>query len=259
MAGRRRSTALLALLAALALAAGAGAEPIQRGNLRIGFDARFAPRSLPRERAVPVKISLRSTIATTDGSQPPPLRGLRIALNRHGRFAAGLPRCAAGELQSQPPAAALARCRAALVGRGRYRAEIAAGAGRAPVAVRGRVLAFNAARGRAAAILLVLYSRAPVPQSTVVALAISRARGELGTVLSARVPLIAGGAGSVTALSLRIGRTYRRGGRRVGYLSASCAAPPGFRAAPFVFSRAEFRFAGGRRLRVTVSRSCRVR
>ena len=189
MVRRRQALALSTALAALALIGSAQAEPIQRGDVRVSFAASFTPRSLPRSRRVPVTIDLRSRVATTDGTQPPPLRRLRIALNRHGRISAGgLPSCSAGELQSTSAGVALARCRPALVGHGSF-SGIAAGSGAAPVPLHGTVLAFNASRRGREMILLDLYGTLPIEQAIVVPLRVSHLPGrELGTVLSAKVP-----------------------------------------------------------------------
>ena len=73
------------------------------------------------------------------------------------------------------------------------------------------------------------------------------------------MPKIAGGSGSITGLSLRIGASYRLHGHEVGYLSANCAAPAGFRIALFPLARADFYLGPGLHLQTTISRSCSVR
>jgi hypothetical protein len=78
-------------------------------------------------------------------------------------------------------------------------------------------------------------------------------------VLSTTIPTLAGGVGSVTDLALRIGRRYRDHGTPRSYISASCAAPPGFPGAVFSFARGSFFFAGGKKAVATLTRVCRVR
>jgi hypothetical protein len=256
-----RRLAIPALLA-LAVVAGAGAargEPFQNGNLRITFDGNFAPRSLPRDRPAPVTVSIDGSIATTDGSHPPPLRRFEIALNRNGRLSsAGLPACTSALLQSTTTETALARCRPALVGRGRYRADLAST--QAPIPVRGTILVFNGRRSGRPALFLHLYGTVPVRATFVLPLVIGhRPKGQFGTVLSAKIPVLAGGVGSITEIDLKIGRRYSLAGRRLSFLSASCAAPPGFPGAIFTFARGSFYFAGGKRIDTPLTRNCSVR
>lgn len=80
-----------------------------------------------------------------------------------------------------------------------------------------------------------------------------------GTVLSANIPTLAGGLGSVTELDMTVGRNYTYRGQRRSFVSASCPAPAGFSGAPFSLARGSFEFAGGKQLDVTLSSDCRVR
>lgn len=257
---RRFGAAAALCVAALLGAEGARGELAQRGNLRIFFDADIAPRTLPRDRPAPVWVRLSGSLRTTDGSPPPPLRSVSVALNRHGRLSTrGLPTCPRGSLESTSSATALQRCDGALVGRGRFDARIDLPR-RAPFAVRGRILAFNSRPGDRPAILLHVHVATPVRATLVLAFRISRRpRGSYGTVLLARIPKIASDLGYVTDISLRFGRTYRHRGARRSLLSASCPAPAGFPGAIFNLARGSFLFAGGKRLTATLVRDCRVR
>jgi hypothetical protein len=250
------------VLLALAVLLGAGVargELSQKGERRISFDGGFTPRSLPRDRPAPVTVSIEGSIGTTDGTHPPALRRLEIALNRNGRLSTrGLPACTSPLLQSTSTEAALERCRPALVGSGSFKADLAST--QAVIPVRGRILAFNGRRKGRPALILHLYGTVPVPATFVLALAIShRAEGQFGTILSGRVPVLAGGLVSITDIELEIGREYTYRGRRIGFVSASCAAPAGFPGAVFTFARGSFQFADGRQLDTTLTRSCRVR
>src|SRR5215213_3877082 len=114
-------------LAAVALmsTALASGEVRRVGDLQVAFNGGFAPHSLPRERAVPVTVSVGGRISMTDGSNPPPLRWLKIELNRNGQlFTDGLPVCRGAALQSTTSKGALARCQGALVGRGSFAADL---------------------------------------------------------------------------------------------------------------------------------------
>jgi hypothetical protein len=257
-----RRLALIIVVSATALlgATLARGESVQQGNLRIGFDAAFAPQALPRERAVPVRVSLDGTVATTDGSRPPELKRISIGLNRHGRVTTrGLPACSPGALQAVPPETALRRCRPALVGHGRFGADLSISGGK-PVRIDGKVLGFNSALSGRTAIAVYIGTDSPVQASVVLMFRIAHPkRGKFGTVLSTRIPEIAGSLGYVTDVSLSFGRKYTYRGRRLGFLSASCDAPSGFPGAIFSFARGSFGFANGQNLTSTVVRDCRVR
>jgi hypothetical protein len=256
----RLALIFVASAAALLGAGLARGESVQQGNLRVGFDAGFAPHALPRDQAAPVRVRLDGSVATADGSRPPELRRISIALNRYGRLTTrGLPACSPGALQSVSSATALRRCRGALVGRGRFGANLAL-SGERPVHIDGRVLGFNSTlRGRTA-IAVHIAAESPVQASVVLIFKISHPTGgRFGTVLSTRIPTIAGELGYVTDVSLSFGRRYDHGGERLSFLSAACAAPSGFPGAIFPFARGSFLFANGQRLTSTVVRDCRVR
>lgn len=254
---------LIPLLAATLGLLGAGlaqAELSQDGNVRISFSGGFSPRALPRDRPAPVTVDIQGEISTTDGSHPPPVARIEIELNRNGRLTTvGLPACTGPLLQSTSSETALKRCRPALVGRGSFAADVQFPT-TTPVFATGRMLAFFGRKNGRPAMLLHLYATAPVRATFVLPLTIShRDKGLFGTVLSAKVPTLAGGLGSVTKIDLRIGRDYTYRGRRHSFLSAACAAPAGFPGAIFALARGSFYFADGKKIDTTLARSCRVR
>jgi hypothetical protein len=248
------------LLAAVLLVGGvAEGERIQIGNVVVGFDGGFSPSALPRREPVPVTVNFSGSIGTTDGTRPPALRLLQIELNRHGRLTTrGLPRCSAPLLQSTTGAVALRRCRPALVGRGNFAADLELNQEGLPT--KGKVLIFNARQNGGPALLFHVYGTVPVRATLVLPLTIARRKqGEFGTVISARIPRLAGGLGSITHLSMRLGRTYSYRGQRLSYISGSCAAPAGFGMAYFPLARGNFTFSNGSQLEIALNRRCRVR
>ncbi len=250
------SIAVLGLLGA-GLAQG---ELVKSGNLLISFQGNFSPRSLPRDRPAPVTVAVEGAISTTDGSHPPAVRRIEIGLNRNGRLSTdGLPACSGRRLQSTSAEAALERCGPSLVGRGHFAADVQFPS-LTPVPAAGPILAFYGKQGGKPALLLHLSGTAPVRVTFVLPLTISRRqKGKFATVLSATIPTLAGGLGSVTKIDLKVGRTYSYQGRRHSFLSASCRAPSGFPGAIFPLVRGRFFFADGRRLDTTLTRNCRVR
>jgi hypothetical protein len=249
-----------ACCAALLGSAVAAAEVVQEGNLRLTFNGHFSPQRLPRDHAAPVSVRLGGSVATTTGGRPPALRRITLAVNRYGRLSTrGLPVCEAGQLESTSTSEARSRCREALIGHGRYLANVGL-PNRPPFPVEGDVLAFNGRQGGRPTILLHIYGSEPVNVTVVLRFRISHPRrGDFGTVFSARIPAIASNLGYVTDISLLFERRYSYAGRRRSLFSARCAAPAGFGGALFTFARGRFDFANGQRLTTTLTRTCRVR
>jgi hypothetical protein len=248
------------LVVALLAAVAARGEVYQWGNLRVSLNGRLQPRALPRAHPAPVTVHLNGSVGTVDGSRPPQLRKISVAINRAGRlFTAGLPTCAASELQQTSTASALASCRAALVGHGRFAANVDF-PGAPLIPAQGKVLAFNARIHGQTAMLLHLYGSNPVRAAFVLPIKIShRSRGRFGTVFSGRIPKLASDLGYVTEIELTIGRRYRYAGERRSFLSASCAAPAGFPGAVYQLARATFTFAEGTQRTGRLTRNCTVR
>jgi hypothetical protein len=255
--GLRACAALLVLMLCLALGAAASAETEQKGSLKVTVDGQFRPKKLPRHRLAGIRFEFTGSVSTTDGSHPPPLKRLQVAVNRHGRLSSvGLPVCSAGTLQSTSSEAALALCRGALVGRGSFEVDVPF----AETTARGRALAFNSRRQGRASLLLHLFVTVPVRVTLIVPLTISHSdKGDFGTQLSGNIPKLAGGLGAITHIDLTLGRSYRYRGQRRDYLSASCSAPAGLTLAPFPLVKGTFTFSDGKRFRAKLIRFCHVR
>jgi len=256
----RRRFAIPALLAILGVgwAAASPAATVQSENLRVTFNADFAPHALPRHRAAPVSVEVQGRISTTDGSHPPPLQWLEVAIHRSGiLYTKGLPTCTAPVLQSTSTEAARERCGSALVGQGTFRAYVLLGK---EILASGDILAFNSRYHGKQALVLHMFASVPVRFTLVVPLTIGHPReGRFGTILRAKIPRLGGGLGSVTEIHLKIQRRYSFAGKRRSYVSASCGAPDGFKVVPFVFARGTFRFEGHRQVGENLERICRVR
>lgn len=254
--------AFIALLLATTLlgAAIAHGEISGDASLRIRFDGGFTPNSLPRDRDVPVKVRLNTSIKSADGSRPPQLRRISFGVNRYGKITTrGLPACRPELLETTGPRTALRRCRSALVGRGSFTANVDF-AESEPFPAHGRILAFNGRVGGRPAILLHIHGSVPIEITVVLRFKIRHpARGRFGTVLSTRIPRLASDLGYVTNVALEFNRRYRFRGKRYSFLSARCAAPSGFPGAIFSFTRGTFSFAGGKKIVTTLTRDCTVR
>lgn len=256
----RRLAIAAVLLACLPAGVAAARQFVQQGTLRVAFEAKLLPRALPRERNAPVTVRLAGAIRTTDGSTPPQLRKISIAMNRAGVVSvAGLPRCEAPVLQQTSTEAALAACRSALVGRGHFAANVDF-SGSPAFPARGTVLVFNSSTQGHPGLLLHLYGSSPVRAAFVLPFKIARsAIGKFGTIFSTRIPRLASDKGYVTDIDLTIGRRYRYRGSRRSFISASCAAPAGFTVVPYELAKATFTFAGGQNLTSRLPGNCKVR
>lgn len=137
----------LAVVVALGLLAAwvatSSAEVVQKGSLRVSFLGTLSPKKLPREGAAPISVAVGGRISTTDGSSPPQLRKVTIAVNRNAHFEpAGLPVCTLSDIQPSSTQGALEACRDSLVGEGSFAAEVKLPQ-QSPFPSHGKVLAFN--------------------------------------------------------------------------------------------------------------------
>ncbi len=256
----RRFAIAAVLLICLPAGAAAARQFVQQGTLRVAFEAQLLPHALPRERNAPATVQVSGAIRTTDGSTPPQLREISIAMNRAGVVSTkGLPSCQAPELQQTSTEAALAVCRSALVGRGHFAANVDFPG--APVfPARGAVLVFNSSTKSRPGLLLHLYGSSPVRAAFVLPFKITRStKGKFGTIFSTHIPRLASDKGYVTDINLTIGRKYRYQGSERSFISASCAAPAGFPGAFFELAKATFTFAGGQKLTSRLPGDCKVR
>jgi hypothetical protein len=256
---RLKAALLLAVFLVLSLVAFASAEVVQKGSLRVAFEGEITPHTLPRRGSAPVKVSVGTQIASTNGRTSPQLRRISIAINANGHFEPrGLPHCALREIQPTTTADALAACRSSLVGEGHFSANVELGE-QAPFPSAGKVYAFNSTLHGRPAILAHVYGTKPVPTSFTVPFELRPTKGTFGTALVASLPAATGSSGYITGLSLSLGRSFSSHGKRRSYLSAGCPAPKGFPAAVFPFAKASLQFAGGRTLTSVLERSCNAR
>jgi hypothetical protein len=257
----RRLTIPIMLAITVLLGAGfANAELSQDGNLRLSFGGRLAPKTLPRSTTAPVTVRISGAIGTADGKQPPRLTKVAIAFNRYGTVSTeGLPTCTAGDLEQTTSDTARKRCGKALVGEGKFKANVDF-TGRESVVVNGDMLAFNAVKDGRPALLLHVYGSQPVQLAFVLSFRIVHVKkGTFGTIFVAHIPNLASKLGYVTNVNLTFGRRYMYQGRPRSFLSAKCAAPSGFPGAIFTLARGTFSFNNGQRISTSLARNCWVR
>jgi hypothetical protein len=244
----------------LALAASAVAATVQQNNLRITALAQVKPHRLPRVGTAPIAVFVSGHIRTADKSLPPQLEAMTIRINKHGRLDdSGLPACPLEKISSATTGRALRECPEALVGSGRFWASIILPDQR-PYATRGRLLVFNGRlRGRPA-IFAHIYTTNPFATSFVIPFTIKHIDDRVyGTELHASLPEALGTWGYVDRIKLTLQKMYRYRGRQHSYFNAGCPAPVGTDVTAFRLAEADFSFAGGEEVGLTVTKSCAVK
>jgi hypothetical protein len=258
---RRGKVSVALALSVLGLVGGvAAAEIVQKGSLRLAVGARLHPSRLPREGSQPVAVSIGAQLTTADQSVPPPVKALRIELNKHGTVSTvGLPICQVSQIQPASSERALKACRPALVGTGSFSVDVVLG-GKESYQTRGRLLVFNGHYGGRPALLGQIYSARPFANSFVIPFRIRKLNhGPYGVQMSAALPAAFTAWGHITSLNLRLARRYSYSGARHSFISAGCPAPPGVARVPFQLAHVAFLFTRGGVLGETVYSSCQAR
>jgi len=242
-----------AIVCGLVLGSSALAKPetVRVGNLVLTDDGGLSPSKLPRHRQAPVAAKLRARIGTSDGSHPPAVESVVADFDKTIRVnARGLPACRRSQLTARSSVDARRACRGAVVGSGSGEVAVAFPEQR-PFTARGPIVLFNGGvRGKTTLLLIHAYVSVPAPSAVVARVELSRVnRGRYGLHTVARIPPIAGGAGSVTAFRLTIDRKFTHRGKRRSYLTASC--PTGR-----YYAKGRVRFADGTALQITHALPC---
>jgi hypothetical protein len=254
---RRARLAGLLLVALLGFGAIAQAETVQQGNLRVSFEGKLAPKTLPRSGEAPVSVSVSAKVTSTSAKAPPPMTQMSIAINKYGHLdSTGLPVCQLEQIQPATTDDALTACRDSLVGEGRFLATVV---GHAPFPSDGKVYAFNGELDGKPAILAHVYGTQPAPASYTLSFVVSKSKGTYGTTLKASLPPVKAGAGYISGIYLTLGKTYTYHGKKHSYFTASCPAPKGFSKAVFPFAKASVAFQGGQKLGSTLTRTCKAK
>jgi len=216
--------ALAALALVVASNAGARIEVVRVGNIVLKNNSTISPTKLPRRQPAPIKSTISASIATIDGSHLPATREVVIDLDNSFHVnAKGLPVCKAGQLEARNSKAARRICGRATVGKGKGLAEIAFPEQK-PIVVASPLTMFNGGvKGGKTTIFIHAFLTVPVPAAIVTPVKIAHSRrGAYGLHAVAKIPVIAGGAGSVTFFKLTIGREFTFKGERASFASASC-------------------------------------
>ena len=240
------------LLAVLAIGiAGAGAVIIHAGTMVLRIEGGVTPNALPKDGLAPVTIHGSGSLSTIDGSHPPALREAIIDADKDLVVnVRGLPTCRVGDLQAVTTKRAEAVCGDAIVGRGSATVEVAFPE-QAPIHSTGPLVIFNGGeRNGAITFIGHAYVSVPAPTAVVGTAKVTRIRkGAFGLHVMVDVPVIAGGAGSVVAASIKLGRKYTYKGKPQSVFSGRCSNRR-------IEGRGTFKYADGSSLSGGFPESC---
>jgi hypothetical protein len=214
-----------ALVVLLACAGSAAAITLHLGNIVVVTDGGFTPTTLPKDHFAPIKLHGFGKISTSDGQNPPVLDTLTIWFDKHGEVETrGLPVCTAGKLQATTPAVARKNCSGAIVGTG-FGTAVIAFPEQKPFTASSPITIFNGPPKHGnPTVLAHAYLGVPAPTTYIVPVEIQRVHdGRYGFKTEAKIPKIAGGAGTPLYGRLKIGREWNYKGKRLSYANASCA------------------------------------
>jgi len=216
---------VLALSAALAVGAAAianaAATRIRAGNLVLTFGGAAIPKKLPRHHYAPAKTLIFGKVATSDGTHPSALRESVVDIDKDVRVdPRGLPVCKPGQLTARNTKKAIQVCGKSRIGSGIAHAEIAFPEQK-PIEVTSPITVFNGGgNARRSKVLIHTFITIPVPAAIVTQVTL-RKRGS-GIHAIAKIPVIAGGSGSVLDFRFKLGRTFRFRGQKRSWAMARC-------------------------------------
>ncbi len=223
----RRLRRTVAIAIGIVLLAGASAYGLtaEIGNTHVSSTATMLPRELPAHGGAPVSLGSITRVKTKDGSPPPVLGSLDFMIDEHGYLESkGVPVCTLAKLEGTTPSQARKRCAGALVGEGTAKAEVNL-PGQPSMRVSSPISLFNGPKLKGQPSLIAhAYETVPAKKTLLVPIAIEKVnKGRYGYRVRVELPAIAGGYGAPTLAEATVGRTFNRGGRKVGYLNAYCA------------------------------------
>lgn len=214
----------LGLLGLVAAAGTAYAIGGRVGTVSISVTATMLPRELPKKANAPITLSTVTRIKNQASSTPEVLEKIEFLLDKNGSIETkGVPVCTMAKLAETTPQVARKRCAGALVGTGVGKAEVNM-PGQAPFQISSPVSIFNAPpTGGKPTLIAHAYETVPSPQALLVPIVVERvSKGRYGFQVKVQLPKIAGGYGAPTLAEATLGKTFTRGGKKVGFLNAHC-------------------------------------
>ncbi len=253
MRKRLMLTLTLGAVAAIAFAGISTARPVvvSLGNLVLKFDSSVSPKALPKHELAPITFKLSANISTKDGKHPPAAKSFTGNLDKNGALdTKGLPVCKSGQLEARPTSQAEAACKKSLIGKGTASAEVEF-AEQAPFTATGPLRVFNGGtKGNKTLVLVHVYANVPAPTAFITKVfVIKKRKGKFGYHLESKIPVVAGGSGSLTNFSITNKKMFNYKGKKHSYFLAKC--PTGS-----LFGEGEVSFSNGDRLKGSVVVPC---
>ena len=210
-------------VASLGVAAIANAvtTTLRAGNLVVTFGGETSPKKLPKSSYAPVTTTIFGKVATSDGSHPSAFREAVVDIDKDVKInPKGYPSCKPGELTARDTKAAMKVCGDSVVGSGVAHAEIAFPE-QAPIKVTSPITVFSGGGTSAKSKLLIhTFLTVPVPAAIVTQVTIQKKGTGVHSI--AKIPVIAGGSGSVLDFNFKLGKTFNYKGKKVGFFEARC-------------------------------------
>jgi hypothetical protein len=201
--------AALAAVSVVGIAAAAGGEApvtVKVGELELTAGGGFTPKALSKTKQTPIGVKTEGSVAMANGSHPPAVREIYIEADKAAEIhVKGIPTCTSGQLQATDTNAALKACKSALIGEGQVTAQVAF-AEQKPINVPSKLLLFNGGeKGGKITWYAHAYFANPISGAIVTTVTITKhPNGRFGTLAIAKIPQIAGGAGSSLSFNLEI-------------------------------------------------------
>jgi hypothetical protein len=217
-------TAVLTVVALLAMSGVALAIVLREGSLEVIGEGGFSPTTLPKHKTAPITLHGEGRIGTTDGSLPPILQTLTVWFDKHGAVVTeGLPVCTKGKLAATTTATARKVCAGSIVGEGSGTALIAFPEQK-PFKASSPITLFNGPpHNDNPTVLAHAYLSVPAPTTYIVPIEIQKVHnGAFGFRTEAKIPRIAGGAGIPLEGRITIGKKWTYKGKKLSYANASC-------------------------------------
>jgi len=213
----------------------------------------ISPKKLSKSAFGPasLKISVATTSTTAANGVPSPAVHATLDFDKDIKlFTKGIPTCNPAQLQSTSTEVAKQLCGKAQVGGGTASALLPVGSQVYPV--NPVVTVFNGVpKGGKPVIILHTYSTTPVQTTLVLSGPVTNLNREgYGPRLDLEVPLLAGGTGALTGVSVKIDKKYSYKGKKRSLVSARCTS------GRFKY-RATFTYKDGEQLVPTSTQTCK--
>ncbi|MGB7588757.1 MAG: hypothetical protein WBM00_08620, partial [Solirubrobacterales bacterium] len=205
----------------VAAVASAISTTLRAGDLIVTFGGTTSPKALPKTTYTPVTTSIFGSIKTTDGTHPSAFREAVVDIDKDVKInVKGFPVCKAGQLVARDTKAAKKACGKTILGEGHADAEIAFPEQK-PIKVPSPLLVFNGGE-KGGKITLLIHTFITVPAPTAIVTTVTIQRKGTGVHSISKIPVVAGGSGSVLDFSFKLGKTYSYKGKKIGYFEARC-------------------------------------